>query len=391
MRIALVHSFYASAVPSGENTVVRDQGRLLVDAGHEVLLVSRHSDDARPWQPVTAALTVATGRGPDPSAELRRFAPDIVHVHNLFPNFGTRWLARWPGPLVATMHNYRPMCANALFLRDGHNCTLCPDHGVVHAVRHRCYRGSAAATIPLAVRNRRGLAGDAVVRRADRLIVLSARAEQLYLKYGADPDRLRLLPNGLLGDARADRDPRSRTASGDGWVAVGRMTPEKGLAELLEWWPADQRLTIFGDGPQRDELLALAGPRVTVGSQLPSDQMRARFGHYEGSVHPGTAWEGGVPMVLVESLARGTPVVARAGGAAAEVVSRHGCGVVYDSPAGLVAALTEIRARETEFRAAALVTFHSHFGAARWLSRLEQLYDEAISARGGAAGRPSGG
>lgn len=387
MRVALVHSFYASASPSGENIVVRDQADLLADAGHDVHLVERHSDAAGPWHPVTAAFTVATGVGPDPSDELRRFAPDVVHVHNLFPNFGTRWLARWPGPIVATMHNYRPMCANALFLRDGHNCTLCPDGSVLNAVRYRCYRDSLTATAPLAIRNRRGLAGDAVAQRADRLIVLSHRARNLYLRFGADPGRTRLLPNGLY---RAEgREPDSERTGG--WVAAGRMTSEKGLAELIRWWPADQRITVYGDGPQRGELAALAGPNVLLAGQLPPGEMRRRFGDYEGSVLPGTAWEGGVPMALVESLAQGTPVIARAGGAADEVVGRYRCGAVYDSPETLASALTAVRARSAEFRLAARSTFDADFGAERWLTRLEQVYDEAITARGSAGGPPSGG
>ena len=38
-----------------------------------------------------SALTVATGRGPDAEAELAAFAPDVVHVHNTFPTWGTLW------------------------------------------------------------------------------------------------------------------------------------------------------------------------------------------------------------------------------------------------------------------------------------------------------------
>ena len=48
-------------------------------------------------------------------------------MHNLFPNFGTRWLKTWSGPLVTTLHNYRYACVNALLLRDNAWCTECPD------------------------------------------------------------------------------------------------------------------------------------------------------------------------------------------------------------------------------------------------------------------------
>jgi hypothetical protein len=129
MRIAIVHSFYNSRVPSGENVVVTAQVQALRAAGHDVRLVAQYSDERlqRRRYPAEAAVTVITGLGPDPSAELTAFAPDIVHVHNLFPNFGTRWLERWPGHLVATLHNFRPMCVAGSLSRDGEVCTLCPD------------------------------------------------------------------------------------------------------------------------------------------------------------------------------------------------------------------------------------------------------------------------
>jgi len=157
MRIALVHSFYSSQQPSGENQVVVAQVDALREAGHEVLLVARYTDPAiqERGYSVRAALGVATGFGPDPTADLRDFSPDVVHIHNLFPNFGTRWVSRWEGPLVATLHNYRPLCANGLLYRDGHNCTLCPEGDRLASMRYGCYRDSRIATLPLALRNAR--------------------------------------------------------------------------------------------------------------------------------------------------------------------------------------------------------------------------------------------
>jgi hypothetical protein len=49
---------------------------------------------------VTVTVTVATGSGsgPSPLKDLEEFRPDVVHVHNLFPNWGTGWLDGWEGP-----------------------------------------------------------------------------------------------------------------------------------------------------------------------------------------------------------------------------------------------------------------------------------------------------
>src|SRR5207248_9522615 len=141
-RIALVHSYYSSRQPSGENVVVDAQAAALAEAGHEVRVVARRTDEEerRALHSVRAAWTVATGVGADPTDELRDFRPDVVPVHNLFPNFGTSWLGRWDGPVVATLHNFRPMCAAGTLYRNGEVCTACPDGEPMAAAKHACYR-----------------------------------------------------------------------------------------------------------------------------------------------------------------------------------------------------------------------------------------------------------
>jgi hypothetical protein len=45
VRIAMVHSFYSSSQPSGENTVVLNEVDALRRAGHEVALFAAHTDE----------------------------------------------------------------------------------------------------------------------------------------------------------------------------------------------------------------------------------------------------------------------------------------------------------------------------------------------------------
>lgn len=92
MRILLVHNFYGSSVPSGENRVYEEERDLLLRNGHEVFEFTRHSDEiinqgvwgkvkgalATPWNPwITNAIRLT----------VERLRPDIVHVHNCFPLF----------------------------------------------------------------------------------------------------------------------------------------------------------------------------------------------------------------------------------------------------------------------------------------------------------------
>lgn len=390
MHITLVHSFYRSENPSGENEMVAYQADALRRRGHGVSLITRDSDEhvVGPVGAARAAWTVASGQGYDPSGRLAELRPDVVHVHNLFPSFGTRWLAESPFPVVATLHNYRPLCANGLLLRDGQVCTRCPDGERWAGLRFGCYRDSRIATAPLAWANRRPAAQQPLLRRADAVIVLSGVARQVYERVGLR--RLRLLPNAVP-DApprqpsdQQPSDPQSHPVSGDRavWVVVGRLTAEKGVAELLAEWPAGRRLDIVGDGPLLDQLRAAAPAGVRFLGLLDRDEVRQRLPGYAGLIHPGIALEGAYPLSIVEAWSGGLPVVVRPGGGAEEMVSRWGAGVVWDERTPLTEALN--RAERID-PAAPRGAYDANFTEDRWVAALEALYEEVRAGHGAAA------
>ena len=91
MKVAIVHSFYSTrAAGGGENNAVVDEVEALRRRGHRVLLIDQSTDvrERARLYPFEAAITVATGVGRSPLKALKHFEPDVVHVHNLFPNYG---------------------------------------------------------------------------------------------------------------------------------------------------------------------------------------------------------------------------------------------------------------------------------------------------------------
>ena len=77
----------------------------------------------------------------------------MVHVHNTFPLFSPSVLRaayRLDLPVVATLHNFRLLCANAVLQRDGGPCESCIGKVPLAAVKHSCYRDSRVQTLPLA-------------------------------------------------------------------------------------------------------------------------------------------------------------------------------------------------------------------------------------------------
>jgi phosphatidylinositol alpha-1,6-mannosyltransferase len=140
---------------------------------------------------------------------------------------------------------------------------------------------------------------------------------------------------------------------------VGRLAEKKGLEYLIKAFPEvlsrhpDACLQVVGDGPLRDDLkrlashLGLGGQVQFVGGQPPSDVPRwysrcrvfllpsvvARSGDVEG-----------LPVVLLEAMAAGRPVVATSVGGIPEVVIHRRTGLLVEpeSHTALARAINEL-------------------------------------------------
>jgi glycosyltransferase involved in cell wall biosynthesis len=321
VRIALVHSYYSSRVPSGENNVVDAQAAALREAGHEVLVVAQSTDQrlGRRTYPIEAALTVATGVGPSPARALATFRPDVVHVHNLFPNFGRHWVTSYDGPLVATLHNYRPICPAATLFRDGAVCRECPESRSTRpAVRHACFHGSAVATLAPALGTH--FAADPLLRRAHVLTTLSDGMSAEYAAAGVPADKLRVLGN-FVPDLAGGATPAPAERS---WLYAGRIEREKGLHQLIERWPAGERLLVAGAPDPADPLPHHRD--VELLGRVDQAELVKRMASATGLVFP-SIWLEGLALVCLEALSAGLPVLAFDDVPAGRTVEDLGIGV----------------------------------------------------------------
>jgi glycosyltransferase involved in cell wall biosynthesis len=379
MRIALVHSYYSSRSPSGENIAVEAQRDALIAAGHEVNVFAATTDirSLEFGYEAKAAIGVLTGRGPSPVEDIKRFDPEIVHVHNLFPNWGTKWLSKWRGPLVATIHNFRPVCAAGTLFRDGHVCMECPQAGSYHAVLHGCYRDARLPSVPLAVRTRRSGKKDPLLRRADHLVVLTERSRALYESFGVPSSKLNMIPN--FAD---DWGFSSRRLPRNEWVYLGRLSPEKGILALVRNWPPGQRLAIYGDGLERSEVEAVTSEWIRYRGPADRPAIRDVLANSIGLVFPSLCYEGGVPLTYVEALAASRPVVALAGNSAADDIAISGAGSVVQGWSELAQALEYVKRDVEHLGQLARDRYETRYTAAAWEQDMAALYRRARSMSG---------
>jgi len=377
VRIAVIHSFYSRSGPSGENRVVEEQIAALIDAGHQVRLFGRETDDLRgPLYGIRTGLNVMTSSGYDPSQDIEAFQPDLVHIHNLHPNFGIRWIDKLRMPSVLSIHNYRAFCSNGLLFRDGSICKDCISKGAYSAIQHSCYRDSALATVPMAV-SRQSFRSH-VLQAVDEVITTSELSEKVVKDLASESIRTTMIPNFVRewGAPSESRDARRE------WLALGRLSPEKGFLELLDEWPCDEKLSIIGDGPIGAIIQDRARHRgVSVEKSVPLEDMRLRLSQSLGLIFP-SRWYEADPQVVAEAMAVGVPVIAYDMNAAANIVEATGSGVAYGSDRTLDQALKRVREEWLTMASAAQDTFQFRWSERSWLSAIEVLY-ERLALQGG--------
>jgi glycosyltransferase involved in cell wall biosynthesis len=393
MRILLVHNRYRSDAPSGENRVVDQEGEALAALGHEVIGFGRSSDEIGHWPAAKKAALPArtiwsreTYR--DLRAVLRERRPDVAHVHNTFPLLSSAVLYACRDarvPVVATIHNYRLVCANGMLFRGGTVCHDCADGLPVRAVLHGCYRGSAAAS---AVR----VVDMTLHRQAWRSLVsayvlISASQRDLLRGLALPPGRVFVRYN--LIPLRGGQ-PMARTPT---VVYAGRLHEVKGVRLLMAGWDRYRStsgepglgLVIVGGGPLQDEVEAWASsrPSVEMAGTVSADLCAEIISRARAVLLP-SAWEETFGLVAVEAMAAGVPPIAAAHGSFTELITPGVDGVLFrpGDPAALAAAIADVEADPGRYEAygdRARGTYAQRFDPRRSVAELLAIYRFAVT------------
>jgi glycosyltransferase involved in cell wall biosynthesis len=404
MKVLVVHSRYRSTAPSGENAVVDQEVTALRAHGVDVELFERSSDDIASWSLARkAGLPLRSIHDREVRrtllTHLEHEPPDVVHVHNTFPLLSPSVLGACTTagvPVVATIHNYKLLCASGDFFRQGQPCHACADGRWMPGVRHGCYRGSVVATLPVA-------AGLALNRRrwqtmVSAFIFISAAQRDLMAGLGLPADRL-FVRHHFVPDREGRAGVREQRVA-----YVGRLDEAKGVPLLLAGWSAFReqcpdsvlRLHIAGGGPLEKVVRRWAQGRddVEVHGLLSRSAATELVAGSLAVVVP-SLWEETFGLVAVEAMAAGVAPIAPGRGSFPELVRDgvDGLLVTPGEPAALAAALRDVDAHPATWREmgrAGRRSFSERFEVAAAVTQLLDIYDYAIEHNLGAPHRRTG-
>jgi glycosyltransferase involved in cell wall biosynthesis len=391
VKILLVHNYYGSAAPSGENAVFEMERDLLRRHGHDVVALTRHSDSiiekpvfgtlkgalSTPWNPFAASQVRSI---------LKKEAFDVMHVHNTFPLLSPAVFpaARGLVPRVLTLHNYRLFCPAAIPTRSGKVCTDCLDQrSVTPALRFGCYRNSRLATVPLALSVSLHRRLGTWTRDVEAFIALTDFQKEQMVKAGLPAEKVHVKPNFYPDDA----EPVAWDKRGDYAVFAGRLSAEKGVETLvrawLRWGESAPELRIVGDGElwgaMKDLVAQRAGARIRFLGRLSPELTCREIANARLLVLPSECFEG-FPMVIQEAFVFGTPVAASNIGPLPDIIRHRQNGILFEAgnADSLLSEVGQIWPKDSKMRSLSLGarrTFEASYNRESNYRQLTAIYD----------------
>jgi glycosyltransferase involved in cell wall biosynthesis len=382
MKVVVVHNYYSSAVPSGENTAVDDELRLLPLHGVEVVPFVASSDDLLRSRGAAVRHALSPVVSPSTARRLRaviaRERPDVVHLHNVFPTFGPTVIAAAQAagvPVVQTVHNRRLACVAGTQFRDGHFCDDCLGKRVGWpGVVHRCYRGSAAQSAVMvtsrAVHHGRW-------RSLAHWFAVSDSIAATLVAEGVPEERVSVKPNPVPDPGVAPLPARRRL------LFAGRLDPTKGVGLLVDAWrslPSSSRpaLRVLGAGPMSAYVASVAAeePDLEYLGARPPAEVYTHLAESSALAVPSIAGEG-LPRILAESFASGRGVLATLYEPVASVIgTTRGWCVKESGLPDAIARLGSMSDGEVQaMSAAARVYYTEHFAPATVYAQQRAVYE----------------
>lgn len=390
MKVLLVHNFYRSGTPGGEDVAVIQEQALLERNGVEVVVYRKSNDDVQGLaRKIEVGIQARWSRRvyEEVSDLLRRERPQVAHFHNTFPLITASAYAACRDlgiPTVQTLHNYRLLCLGATFYRNGAVCEQCrpgrPGKGIIHG----CFGDSMASSAAVGWMLWRNWRDQVYTELVDVYVALTEFAAAKFAQAGIAREQIVIKPNFV--DLESERLVRRKEA-GQYAVFAGRLSREKGVHTLLKAWRQlrDVPLWIIGDGPALGELRSTSEREslpVEFLGMRPRSEVLQVIANAAMQVVP-SEWYEGFPLVIVEAYACGTPVVAADIGSLTELVHPMHTGSLF--PAGdsqalanCVRELWENPELRRKLGRGARDRFASDYTAQHSMSKLKEIYQLAI-------------
>lgn len=339
MKIVQAHKFYF--MKGGAERYMLDVSHWLKDAGHEVIpFAMQHSDNVEtpyssffprfvqtqsvksPWQGMRTLNRMMFGNDSRRAfGKLLMYTkPDLCHVHSIYNQLSPSILSELKKrriPTVMTVHDHHLVSPQYNIAADGCGDDL-RDVGLCRATVKKFHQNSYLKSLIQAGVFKWHYYRQVYKKNVDLFITPSQYLKRQLIRGGFDAAQIRVNAYGI--------DPRSIEPRFDHdkyFLFVGRLSEEKGvdtLVHLAKLLP-DIRFKIVGRGPEMNRLHALGHglSNLEFMGFRAGDELREIYRGATAVMLPSRVHEN-FPLISLEAMAAGKPLIASEVGGVPEVV-----------------------------------------------------------------------
>jgi glycosyltransferase involved in cell wall biosynthesis len=264
-------------------------------------------------------------------ALIDRYSPDVVHLHNISRQISPSIMSvtsRRGVPTVKTQHDLSLVCPAHSFYVKGDICEDCIGGAYWHGLSKNCIDGSARSTW-LGVAEAYLHAALGLYKKIDWFIAPSGFLMGKVSSLEWIKDRISHLPYFIPPG-------EDWTARNDGYVLfAGRISEEKGVRTLIDAAARlpDRRFIIAGEGAElpafKEYALKLGIGNLEFPGYVSGDALEALIEGAACVAVTSNSYEN-LPLSILESFARGKPVVGSDCGGISELVVDGQTGYLYE-------------------------------------------------------------
>ena len=355
MKILILHSRGIKGYPSGEEKVARDELEQLLNSGVDAKLVLFGPDVLLEtgWkQNIDLKISAVAGALWSFNAynrvrsEIVRFKPDVVHFHGLMPFLSISALAAAYDcnvPAVQTLHNGRWLCVEGGFYRDGKLCVDCVGGSGWRGVARGCNRGHLVSAV-LGLSSFNSRVNHRLFKWIDTFIAVSEFIKDAHIASGFPADKIVVKNNSIKMESLNINEAKDKRRNGLAYIS--RISKSKGSDVIKKIIAEVQtQIHIVGDGP---DLLSLQSyckqggyEHVVFWGRKTREECFRIMSTVECVVIPSQCGEA-FPLVAVESLSLGTPVIGSDVGGLGQLL-RTSAGGIFVTPTDIQGFFNGIR------------------------------------------------
>ncbi|MDP2960423.1 MAG: glycosyltransferase, partial [candidate division Zixibacteria bacterium] len=259
--------------------------------------------------------------------------PDLAHLHNIYHQISPSILPvlkKKNIPVVMTLHDFKLLCPNYTFLRNGNTCESCQGKHFYKAVIYKCVKNSYWKSLICSLELYFHRFLKIYQNSVDIFITLSKFSQEKMIQYGIPEKKLLLLPNYIDLPLNG---PEKKL--GEYVLFLGRLSEKNGVFTLIQ---AMERLkgvplVVAGEGELLFSLKEYVREKkldnITFTGFLNGKKLEQTIENSLFTVLPAICYHN-CPMSILESFTFNKPVIGSNLGSVPELIEDGVTGLLFE-------------------------------------------------------------